>query len=345
MQKNTAGQKWIVFAFQDEGGSNPGEPVTGDAANITANLRLDGGAANAVDDTNPTELEDGYYVFDITQAESNADLILMAPQSSTANVNVIGVPGAVWTTPASFNADIVQTGDSYARLGAPAAASIAADLVVIDNFVDDLESRLSAVRAGYLDNLAAGAVAQASVCTESRLAELDAANLPADVDAILTDTGTTIPAQISGLNDPTALAIADAVWDEAASGHVGAGTFGAQCGTDIDAILADTNELQGDWANGGRLDLILDARAAEATVAALNNISVADILTTQMTESYAADGAAPTIAQALCLIQQMLGDFTISGTTMTIKKVDGSTTAATFTLNDGAAPTGVTRAS
>lgn len=29
-------------------------------------------------------------------------------------------------------------------------------------------------------------------------------------------------------------------------------------GLDLDAILADTNELQGDWTNGGRLDLIID---------------------------------------------------------------------------------------
>ena len=39
---------------------------------------------------------------------------------------------------------------------------------------------------------------------------------------------------------PTAAEVADAVWDEAAADHVSAGTFGAQCGTDIDAILADT---------------------------------------------------------------------------------------------------------
>lgn len=32
-------------------------------------------------------------------------------------------------------------------------------------------------------------------------------------------------------------------------------------GTDIAAILADTNELQVDWVNGGRLDLLLDACA------------------------------------------------------------------------------------
>lgn len=36
--------------------------------------------------------------------------------------------------------------------------------------------------------------------------------------------------------------------------------------TEIAAILADTNELQTDWANGGRLDNILDARASQASV-------------------------------------------------------------------------------
>lgn len=33
--------------------------------------------------------------------------------------------------------------------------------------------------------------------------------------------------------------------------------------TDLTAILADTNELQGDWVNGGRLDLLLDATLAD----------------------------------------------------------------------------------
>ena len=84
--------------------------------------------------------------------------------------------------------------------------------------------------------------------------------------------------------------------------------------------------------------------AADA-VGALNDISVADVLTTQMTEAYAVDGAAPTLAQALFLIQQQLGDFSISGTTLTVKKLDGSTDAAAFTLNNGTSPTSITRSS
>ncbi len=130
----------------------------------------------------------------------------------------------------TLNGQTAQTGDSYARLGAPAGASIAADLLAIDNFVDELESRLSAARAGYLDELGAAnipanidtlltrlsaaragyldelaaanlpanidtllaritaAVALASVCTEARLAELDAANLPTITDGIKAKT-------------------------------------------------------------------------------------------------------------------------------------------------------------
>lgn len=67
-------------------------------------------------------------------------------------------------------------------------------------------------------------------------------------------------------------------------------------------------------------------------------------LTTAMTEAYAADGAAPTLAQSLFLIQQHLGESSINSTTKTVKKLDGSTTAATFTLDSATEPTSITRA-
>lgn len=76
---------------------------------------------------------------------------------------------------------------------------------------------------------------------------------------------------------PTAAAIADAVWDEDLGGshEIGDSTAdtlrNAAAAVDTintavsnmsgttDAIVADTNELQADWANGGRLDLLIDA--------------------------------------------------------------------------------------
>jgi len=129
--KNTASQQWIVFAFQDEGGANPGEPIAGDAAQITANVRIDAGAANAVDDLNPTELEDGYYSFGITAAESNGDSIVITPVSSTANVNVIGVPGAVYT-----RTDV---------------SGVEAKIDIIDTNVDDIETAVGVAGAGLTD--------------------------------------------------------------------------------------------------------------------------------------------------------------------------------------------------
>jgi hypothetical protein len=103
----------------------------------------------------------------------------------------------------------------------------------------------------------------------------------------------------------------------------------AQVNAEVDTALADY-----DPPTKTELDTGLSA---------LNDISVADILTTQMTESYASDGTAPTLAQALFLVQQMLTDFAIASTTLTVKKVDGSTTAATFTLDDDTSPTSITR--
>jgi hypothetical protein len=69
------------------------------------------------------------------------------------------------------------------------------------------------------------------------------------------------------------------------------------------------------------------------------------VLTTALTESYAADNAAPTLAQAIFAIQQFLQERAVSGTTLTVKKLDGSTTAMTFTLSDADAPVSLTRAS
>ena len=107
----------------------------------------------------------------------------------------------------------------------------------------------------------------------------------------------------------------------------------------ITSILADTNELQTNQGNW----LTATGFSTSAEVAALNDISVTDIFTGQMTESYAADGTAPTLAQSLFVTMQNLQDFSYAGTTQTVRKLDGSTTAATYTLDDATNPTTKTR--
>lgn len=71
---------------------------------------------------------------------------------------------------------------------------------------------------------------------------------------------------------------------------------------------------------------------------------VAAILTTQITESYRANGAAPTLAQFMSEVIAHLGEVSISGTTKTILKLDHATAAETFTLDSATTPAAITRA-
>lgn len=65
--------------------------------------------------------------------------------------------------------------------------------------------------------------------------------------------------------------------------------------------------------------------------------------TVAVTESYAANGVAPTPVQALLGIHQMLMQFAIGGTSYTVKKLDNTTTAFVVTLDDATNPTGAAR--
>jgi len=192
MQKNTAG-KWVVFAFN----VTDNTATTGDAANITANMRIDGGAANAIDDLNPTELSDGYYIFDITAVEANGDNLLLTAVSATGSISVIGVPGAVWTRPPNFE-----------TLGITAGA---VDTVTTTTTATNLTTNND--KTGYA----------------------------------LSSTGADLILKSSTF----ALAIADAIWDELLAGHVTADSSGL---------------VLNEWQDGGRLDAILDARMAEASI-------------------------------------------------------------------------------
>jgi len=310
-----------------------------------------------------------------------------------------------------------------------------------DLSTSDIDARLANIG---LDHLLAASVTGTDVTDDSIIALLMSASATADFDSYdnTTDSLEAI-AGAGGGGAPTAAQVADAVWDEAQSGHVTAGSFGeiateiaailvdtgttldgkldtAQADLDIitgadgvnllsatqasiDAIEADTNELQGDDvpgliaalndvsqaditggayaldtdANGririvdgtgaGELDTtsgtVLLSSATEAQIdaieadtnelqsddvpgliAALNDIAVSDVLTTQMTESYAANTVAPTLAQSLFAIHQTLMSFAISGTTYSVKKLDNSTEAFQITLNDGTSPTANSRA-
>lgn len=97
--------------------------------------------------------------------------------------------------------------------------------------------------------------------------------------------------------------------------------------------------------NASLLDVAVSTRTAGGTyVTPPTAAAVAlAVLTTQMVESYAADGAAPTLTQAVMLIQQVLTEFNIVSTNNTIRKLDGATQAAVLNYNDATNPSSSTR--
>lgn len=126
---------------------------------------------------------------------------------------------------------------------------------------------------------------------------------------------------------------------------------GASLAADIAAIFAKATNLPADPADASdiaalfaTLNTVLVSTGVALTSAERTAIATA-VLTTAGTEAYRADGAAPTLMQALCEILAHLGEASVSGTTMTLKRFDGSTTAMTLTLNDASSPTSITRAS
>jgi hypothetical protein len=269
----------VVFAYGLPDHASAGQAITGDAANITANIRIDGGAANAVDDVNPTELEEGYYVFDITAAEANGDLLSIHPTSATANVQVIGVPGAIWTRPANFNVlGIASDGDISGNVDGNVVGSVAS----VTGAVGSVTGAVGSVTATVAAN-----VTQLGGVTQSLTDLKDFADLGYDPatnkvqGVVLVDT-TTTNSDMRG-TDSAALA---SNWTATRAGYVDnlnghtaqtgdsfarlGAPVGASLSADIatvdsnvDAVLVDTNELQSDWVNGGRLDLILDELTAQ----------------------------------------------------------------------------------
>ena len=180
---------------------------------------------------------------------------------------------------------------------------------------------------------------------------------------------------------PTAAANADAVWDEVLDtahevagsasvllqaagtaadpwltslpGAYGAGTAGKIIGDNVNAPIATVQTSVNDLPTNAELATALGTAddAVLSAIAALNNLSAAqvnaevvDVLRTDVIpDSYAAHEAQPTIAQALLEMRQFLTEKSVSGTTVSVKKPDGTTAVMEYTLDDASTPTSITR--
>jgi len=98
MKKNESGQFFHIVAFNNQG------RVSGESANISCELAIDGGARNGLDTTNPTEIgTTGEYVFSLLQAETNGHELSFSPVCSTSGVQVLGMPSnVIYTQPTDY---------------------------------------------------------------------------------------------------------------------------------------------------------------------------------------------------------------------------------------------------
>lgn len=229
---------------------------------------------------------------------------------------------------------------------------------------------------GAIDLSAGGTVGidWANVDNQSAAVDLENSTI-ATVNATGT-VGGTVDAQIvtGGIgaaafaaNAITAAALAADVTTELQAGLATASNLAVVAGyldTEISAILADTNELQTDWANGGRLDLLLDgcfttslmpanfpvlaisagglvsANAVQAngqTFEPITETEIADAVLTRSMASVEDDAPKYSLASSsLAIVNWAMG----SGE-LTVKKTDGST-LHTYTVSSDAAAVPIT---
>ena len=263
----------------------------------------------------------------------------------------LATASAVATVDSNVDAVLVDTG-----------TTLPATLSTIEGKVDTVDTVADGNKA-VTDNLPdSGALS--SLATASALATVDT-----NVDSVLVDTGTTIPATLSTIEGKvdTVDTVADAIKavtdnlpDSGALSSLATASALATVDGNVDAVLVDTGTtlpatLSTIEGKVDTVDTVVDSISSTlssgVTVASISDgaigaDAVADIWsTTALAESYASDGSTGTPAQLLYMIQQATTEFAISGTSLTVKQIDGSTTAGVWTLDDASAPTSRTRAS
>jgi len=126
----------------------------------------------------------------------------------------------------------------------------------------------------------------------------------------------------------------------------GTATDAALALVDTTAIKAVTDQMAFTVANqldANALSTGTDSIDAAAISTGGANAIADALLARQITESYATDGSQPTVAQMQYMLWSALAQFAISGTTMSCKKLDGTTQSMTFLLDSDTSPTSRTR--
>ena len=284
---------------------------------VTVYVTGDGGtqAAGSVGSGACTHEGNGYHTYVPAQAETNYNHVAFTFTGT----------GAIPVTVQVFTG-FPQTGDNFARLGAPAGASIAADLATIAGYVDtEIASILSKL------GTPAGASVSADIATVTSYVDTEVAAIKTVVDAILVDTAE-IGIAGAGL---TALATQASV--NAVDDYVD--TEVAAIKTVVDAIKVKTDSLT--FTDAGKVDATMQA-AADLKAAVANRIADHLIRRSLATALASADGDVKSGRSLAGAIAKLVNKVAIVGSNLVTYETDDSTALITQAVTTDAAAEPIT---
>lgn len=310
MKKNTATR--VVFPILDA----DGDPVTG-AAGLDSEYSLDG--ANFGDCTNEAVeigVASGIYYLDLVLGETNGDVVAIQVKTTTtgAKTTVLvfytsaqtldeldAVVDAVKAKTDLIGASVAPASEYDAELTAIQAdldnpAQYKADVTNLDVAVStratpvqvnaEVDTALADIALDHLIQVTAGAVKPTVGSYLDMVMNKDGSqtfNRATDSLEFLGETVAAIFTYINVLDTSIDGIVADLGVIPTAN-YATLAAYVEDIRTRLIAIVGDTNELQTDWVNGGRLDLILDATALEATLAVVDGIVDTILLDTDALE-------------------------------------------------------------
>ena len=316
---SSAGDPWSTVIPASYGAGTAGK-ILGDNVNATISSRASQTSLDTLDDYVDTEVaaiktKTDQMTFTVAnQIDSNA--LTNGGMSASATRSALGLA----TNNLDSQISGLATPTNITSASGIAVSSIGANVITASALATDAVSEIQSGLATPTNITAASGIAVSSI----------GANV-VTASALATDAVNEIQ---SGLATPTNITAATGIVLSPVT-HTGARI--------PNVTLVDTTTNLTNAPTAGDLTATMKASVTAAVPTAAQNFAA--VLTTALTESYAADGSAPTLAQAILLIQQSLHEFSIAGTTRTVKKLDNSTTAAVFTLDSATAPTSTTRSS
>lgn len=313
-------------------------------AGLTALPNAAAGAAGGL----PTDSTGKTSFNDVSAADVNAqcDTALTdydAPTKAEMDSAFTEIKGATWASGTDTLEAIRDRGDAAWTTGAGGSPPQLLQSTTIATLASQTSFTLTAGSAD--DDAYNGAIA---VVTDQSTSTQKAVGTISDY------TGSTKTVTLSA--DPAifTMAVGDTIEIIAALGSAGSAPTAAQIRVEIDsnstqlaAIVADTNELQTDWANGGRLDLLIDAiknvtdqlpdSGALTSLATAANLSTVDTVVDgiQTDLSNATDG--------LGALKSLID--TLTGNVATVDTVVDAVKAITDNLPDSGALTSIAQAS